>query len=159
MSISTHPTCCVTPRRSPSTSSFSKLVRVVDHTSLTTFSGEQKGLFTAGIMGFVFAPLQLYSKRADEIHKAAIEKIEANKDKYPPGLYEQYQIQIERLKEGAPGCEVVNVPGFLSFPNPPKPGKKYFSLLPAMNHQFSRGWTVSATPSRRKLVSHYVSRR
>ncbi|VDC02256.1 unnamed protein product [Peniophora sp. CBMAI 1063] len=102
---------------------------------------EQKGLFTAGIMGFSFGPLQLHSKRADEIHAAAIKKIEANKDKYPPGLWEQYQIQIQRLKDGAPGCEIVDVPGFLSFPNPPKPNKKYFSLLPAMNHQFSRGWT------------------
>ncbi|KZV71755.1 GMC oxidoreductase [Peniophora sp. CONT] len=102
---------------------------------------EQKGLFTAGIMGFSFGPLQLHSKRADEIHQAQIKKIEANKDKYPPGLYEQYQIQVQRLKDGAPGCEIVNVPGFLSFPNPPKPNKKYFSLLPAMNHQFSRGWT------------------
>ena len=122
--------------------------------TLISLSDEQKGLFTAGIMGFVFAPLQLYSKRANEIHQAAIKKLEANKDKYPPGLWEQYQIQIERLKEHAPGCEVVNVPGFLSFPNPPKPGKKYFSLLPAMNHQFSRGWTVRTTSSRRVILAH-----
>lgn len=141
---STQLTFSVTATLLRDTSSFSKNVWPISLLlSLTVCSDEQKGLFTAGIMGFSFQPLQAYSKRADEIHKAAIEKIEANKDKYPPGLYDQYKIQIQRLKDGAPGCELVNVPGFLSFPNPPKPGKKYFSILPAMNHQFSRGRAVS----------------
>ncbi|VDB94037.1 unnamed protein product [Peniophora sp. CBMAI 1063] len=109
---------------------------------------EQQGLYTTGLMGLAFGPLQMYSKRADEIQQAAIEKIEANKDKYPPGLYEQYRLQIQRLKEGAPGCEILNVPGYVSFQTLRTPGKKYFSLLPSMNHQFSRGRThiVSTDP-------------
>ncbi|VDC04865.1 unnamed protein product [Peniophora sp. CBMAI 1063] len=102
---------------------------------------EGKGLFTAGLMGLAFGPLKMFSDRADEIQRKAIEKIEANKDTYPPGLYEQYHLQIERLKEGAPGCEILTVPAFVSFHAPPKPGKKYFSLLPSLNHLFSRGST------------------
>ena len=113
---------------------------------LTRHSDEQKGLFTSGIMGSAFGPLQKYSKRADDIHQAVIEKIEANKDNFPPGLYEQYRIQIERLMERAPGCEILSFPAFGSFQRSPEFGKKYYSLLVAMNHQFSRGWTVSGHP-------------
>ncbi|THH05003.1 hypothetical protein EW146_g10019 [Bondarzewia mesenterica] len=64
-----------------------------------------EGIFTMGLMGFSFCPLQSYTKRADEIHKAAREKILAKADKYPPGLLEQYEIQLDRLSRAAPGCE------------------------------------------------------
>jgi len=59
----------------------------------------------------------MYSNRADAIHKEALANFEANEDSYPPGLREQLQIQFERLKDRAPGCELVTVPGFLSFPS------------------------------------------
>ncbi|KAI0030850.1 alcohol oxidase [Vararia minispora EC-137] len=100
---------------------------------------EGKGLFTTGILGFSFAPLQRYSPRADAIHREAIEKFENNKDQYPPGLRDQLKIQTDRLKSGGPGCELVTIPGFLSFPNPPKSSTKYWTVLSAQNHLFSRG--------------------
>ncbi|TFK47573.1 alcohol oxidase [Heliocybe sulcata] len=103
-----------------------------------------QGLFTMGMVGFCFVPLQMLSKRADEIHKAAKEKIRKNLDKYPVGLQEQYNIQLERLDRLSPGCEMIHFPGFLSRPNPPKEGKKYITVLSLMNHWFSRG-TIHAT--------------
>ncbi|TFK48618.1 alcohol oxidase [Heliocybe sulcata] len=98
-----------------------------------------EGLYTLGMVGFTFVPLQMLSKRADEIHEAAKEKIENNASKYSPQLREQYKIQLERLEKGAPGCEFISFPGFLSRPNPPKPGKRYLTILALMNHFFSRG--------------------
>lgn len=98
-----------------------------------------QGLFTMGMVGFCFVPLQMLSKRAEEIHKKAREKILKNEDKYPPGLLAQYRIQLERLERQSPGCEMIHFPGFLSRPNPPKEGKKYITMLSLMNHFFSRG--------------------
>ncbi|TFY75596.1 hypothetical protein EWM64_g8416 [Hericium alpestre] len=105
---------------------------------------KNEGCFSMGLMGYSSMPLQAYSPRADEIHKAAKDKILANKDKYGPGVFEQMKVHVDRLDRRAPGCEYVNFPGFLSFPNPPKPGKKYFTMLVAMNHMFSRG-TIHST--------------
>lgn len=84
-------------------------------------SAQGKGLFTMGLMGFAFAPLQSYSPDADAIHAAAEQHVlqSAKEGQYDntPGLLEQYKIQIERAKRLAPGCEIVNFPGFLSYPS------------------------------------------
>ncbi|TFK47587.1 alcohol oxidase [Heliocybe sulcata] len=100
---------------------------------------KNEGIYTLGMVGFSFVPLTMLSKRADAIYKAAKEKIEKNASKYPPGLLEQYRIQLERLDRGAPGCEFISFPGFLSRPNPPQPGKRYLTILVLQNHFFSRG--------------------
>ncbi|KAI0353068.1 GMC oxidoreductase [Trametes cingulata] len=96
------------------------------------------GIFTTGIIGFAFATLKQISPRADEIIKAAEEKIMKNANNYPPGLLEQYKISLERLKNGA-GCEFITFPGMCSRPNPPEKGKRYVSFYVALNHTFSRG--------------------
>jgi hypothetical protein len=88
-------------------------------------------------------PLEALSRRSEDIHGAVREKITKNADSYAPGLLEQYKIMLRRLDEGAPGCELISFPGFLSFPNPPKPNKKYITMLFALNHNFSRGTIVS----------------
>jgi hypothetical protein len=84
---------------------------------MTACSKVGKGLFTAGFTGFAFASLGMVSARADEIHRTAKKKIEANASKYPPGLLEQYEIQLERLNEGAPGIEFISHFGFASAPS------------------------------------------
>lgn len=66
-------------------------------------------------------PLAAVSLRADEIYDAVREKILKNAESYPPGLLEQYNTQIRRIEEQAPGCEFISFPGFASLPNPPKP--------------------------------------
>ncbi|KAH7915955.1 hypothetical protein BJ138DRAFT_1169640 [Hygrophoropsis aurantiaca] len=104
-----------------------------------------EGAFTLGITGFAFTSLASISDRAQSIYEAAREKIKANWNSYSPGLQDQYKIQLERLENASP-CEIILVPGFLSFPNPPAPGKKYITILFALNHNFSRG-TIHATSS------------
>ncbi|KAA1466849.1 alcohol oxidase [Dentipellis sp. KUC8613] len=98
-----------------------------------------EGVFSTGLTSFSFGPLQSYSDRADEIQKAAKENILRNADSYPPGLLEQYKVQIDRMERLAAGVEIVMITGFLAFPNPPVPGKRYFSPLTVMNHNLSRG--------------------
>jgi len=99
-----------------------------------------EGLFTRlAIVGFCYAPLQKYTEKADSIHEAVSKEIEEKKDSYPPGLYEQYLVQLDRLRRGGPGCEIVGVPGFYSAPNLPRAGKKYWTLCVMLNNQFGRG--------------------
>jgi hypothetical protein len=59
----------------------------------------------------------MISSRADEIHRAAKKKIEEDVSKYPPGLMEQYKVQLERLDGGAPGVEFTSIIGFASAPS------------------------------------------
>ncbi|EGN92588.1 hypothetical protein SERLA73DRAFT_190954 [Serpula lacrymans var. lacrymans S7.3] len=112
-----------------------------------------EGAFTAGICEFAFMTLQSISDRAEEIKKSAREKLAKNWSTYSAGLRDQYEIQLERL-ENAAGCEVILVPGFFTIPNPPVPGKKYFTILFALNHNFSRG-TIHATSADPNVDSEF----
>ncbi|KIM67333.1 GMC oxidoreductase [Scleroderma citrinum Foug A] len=99
------------------------------------------GAFTLGISGLAFVPLQVISDRGDDIINAARKKFE-ERATYPPGLKEQYELQLnrmERTENRAAHCEVILYPGFLSHPNPPEQGKKYFTICLGTNHPFSRG--------------------
>ncbi|KZT28136.1 GMC oxidoreductase [Neolentinus lepideus HHB14362 ss-1] len=106
-----------------------------------------QGVYTTGIVGFAFAPLSAYSRSAAEnLYSAMKDKVDRETARYgKPGLKEMIDIQLERLERGAPSCEIISFPGFLGFPAPPKPGKKYISILVAMNHNFSRGTIHSTT--------------
>jgi hypothetical protein len=68
-------------------------------------------------MGISFVPLDLLSPRAATIREQMTERVRANADKYPPGLKEQYDIQIERLERGAPACELMASSGCNSGPS------------------------------------------
>ncbi|TFY67647.1 hypothetical protein EVJ58_g1480 [Rhodofomes roseus] len=105
-----------------------------------------EGLYTRGIIAFAFTAPNQISPLADTIYQKTKAKIEANKGKFPPGLLEQYNIQLDRLKRGAPGCELICIPGYLSGPAPPAEGKSYLTILAAVNHCFSRG-TIHSTSS------------
>ncbi|KAL6309726.1 alcohol oxidase [Sparassis latifolia] len=98
------------------------------------------GLYTIGIIGFAFVTPQMISCKVDTIKQAAKINIMKNADTYPPGLMEQYKIQLEQLEKGiVPSCELISYPGMLSGSNLPAEGKRYVSILAAMNHCFSRG--------------------
>ncbi|TFY79937.1 hypothetical protein EWM64_g4073 [Hericium alpestre] len=101
--------------------------------------GEGKDLFSTGLSGIAYGSLYDYSDRAEEIYKAAKETLLKNADGYPPGLLEQYKIQIERMERKAPGLEMVVIPGFLSAPNTPESAKKYYTILLINNQCQSRG--------------------
>ncbi|CCM01756.1 uncharacterized protein FIBRA_03822 [Fibroporia radiculosa] len=109
-----------------------------------------RGIFTKGVVGFGFAPLQMFSDKAEDIHTKIEEKIAMSKNKFPPGLMEQYKVQLDRLHRGAPGCEFITIPGHLSSPHQPVAGKRYITILAAMNHCFSRGTIHSASADPQK---------
>ncbi|KAI0921212.1 hypothetical protein AcW2_006258 [Taiwanofungus camphoratus] len=108
------------------------------------------GIYTIGIIGFAFVPLQMLSSKADSIFQAAKERITKNTAAYPPGLLDQYKIQIDRWQKGVPGCEIISFPGFLSAPNAPAEGRRYLTMLVAMNHCLSRGTIHCASADPRK---------
>ncbi|KAF5336807.1 hypothetical protein D9758_015848 [Tetrapyrgos nigripes] len=113
---------------------------------------EGKGLHTIGVTNLTYMPLSAFCgiERAKEIYAAEKKKIaeELKSGLYPPGLKEQYDLLLEVLDperpEGHPSVEIIGFPGYQSFPKAPIPGKKYYSLCSAINHNFSRG-TVHAT--------------
>lgn len=69
-----------------------------------------------GIIGFAFASLEMFSKNADGIYEKAKEAITKKMASLPPGLKEQYEMQLNRLKT-APGCEFISIPGGMSQPS------------------------------------------
>ncbi|KAI0067077.1 GMC oxidoreductase [Artomyces pyxidatus] len=99
---------------------------------------EGRGLFTVGLANLTHLPLSAVSTRASEIHSAFSKKISAGTYAGTPGRAEILNVQLEIAQKGA-DVELISFPGFLSYPNPPEPGKKYISLCPAINHLFSRG--------------------
>lgn len=127
------------------------------------YSAEGKGEFGSGITSFAYIPLSLANPHgaAGLIEKAtkSVEALKADKN-IPPGRAEQYDIQLQRLKDDKlPDFEFVGFPGF--FPAycecygkshiienlsatsvTPQPGKKYISMLFILNHPFSRGTIV-----------------
>ncbi|KAI0072987.1 alcohol oxidase [Panus rudis PR-1116 ss-1] len=116
------------------------------------------GLFTIGIIGFTFASLDQVSPKASEVIKKAKEQITKKMESASPSLRDQWKIQLERLDRGAPGVEYCSVPGLLSWPNPPEPGKRYLSILSCTNHFFSRGTvhSISSDPNEEPEIDpHY----
>ena len=76
----------------------------------TSRSGQ--GLHTSGIVNYNFLPLKFISERTDSIIATVKEHINRNADNYPPGLLDQYIIQLRRLEKGTPGCEIIGSPAY-----------------------------------------------
>jgi hypothetical protein len=76
-----------------------------------------KGLHTGGLVGFAFVPIDAISSRASDLVRETTERVRAKKDKVSPGLNAQHDILLERYERGAPGCELMVVPGFNSAPS------------------------------------------
>ncbi|KAJ3556844.1 hypothetical protein NM688_g1797 [Phlebia brevispora] len=117
------------------------------------------GVFTTGLVSFVFLPLDKITspERAAEIYAMGQNILRRMIENGAPRAHiEQTEILLERLKPGgsrrSPGCEIINFPGFIpgGIPNAPEPGKRYLSILMALNHNFSRGTihSVSSDPKK-----------
>ena len=119
------------------------------------------------------------TERAQELYAMAKGRVEKReREGAPPGRIEQDKILLSRFEPGgthrSPGCEIINFPGFIPggqpstwhfhlYPgkrthvrmtgvaDPPGPGKKYLSILVAVNHLFSRGTIVSDSLRRLSL--------
>ncbi|KAF9259119.1 alcohol oxidase [Marasmius fiardii PR-910] len=104
------------------------------------------GLYTTGLTNIAWLPLSEVTPRSDRLFEEEKKQIEEDirNNKYPPGLIEQYRIQLERVQNGIPSSEFASLAGFLSMAKPPLPNKRYFTLFSLLNYGFSRG-TIHAS--------------
>lgn len=102
--------------------------------------------------GITYLPLQLVSERASYIIERQTAKIQGEAATYPPGLKEQYDIQLDILRNSQiPDLEIMLLP--VSFAAP-FIGKPYISLPIVVSHPFARG-TIhisSADPKATPLI-------
>lgn len=89
-----------------------------------------------------YIPLQTASDRADALIAKLKAKLEKNRDKYPPGLFDQYEVQLQLLQDkDTPDFEIVMLP--FAFPAPfPEPDKPHCNIFPQLMRPFSRGTIV-----------------
>jgi len=76
-------------------------------------STKGEGVFTMGVVSFIFAPLSSLSPKAQEIKSEARNNIESEiaAGKYAPSLIEQYKIIFDRFDQ-VPSCEIIGFPGY-----------------------------------------------
>ncbi|KAK0457793.1 uncharacterized protein EV420DRAFT_1687599 [Desarmillaria tabescens] len=100
-----------------------------------------EGVFSMGIVNFAFLPLSTLSPNSDAIYSATINSIKEKIDqgRYSVGATETLKMQIQKVERNALDCEITTLPGFLSGPNPPRPGRKHFNIFCMNNSLFSRG--------------------
>ncbi|KAI0369826.1 GMC oxidoreductase [Pilatotrama ljubarskyi] len=99
--------------------------------------GDASGPLAVALTGPTFLPLQVFSDRADDIIAAQERKLAAVADTLAPGMKEQYDLQLEMLKNpSVPDLEILVFP--FSIP-PNDSGKPFVGILPSIGHPFSRG--------------------
>ena len=106
---------------------------------------KHEGLYQLGIGCMAFAPLKtlLTEPRVKSLIAEQRKKIEERAGSLPPGLKEQYDIQLEVLESGeGADIEIAHVPGYIFPVGTSEPGKSYMAMVAAMNHNFSRGSVV-----------------
>ncbi|KAI0929980.1 hypothetical protein AcV5_006805 [Taiwanofungus camphoratus] len=99
---------------------------------------DMAGPLSICLTGVTFLPVQTFSDKAASIIQQQGAKIRKEAASYPPGLKEQYDVQMEILKDPkVPDMEIVIFP-FSVVPGK-NPGKPYMMILPSIAHPFSRG--------------------
>ncbi|KAJ2925508.1 hypothetical protein H1R20_g11585, partial [Candolleomyces eurysporus] len=104
---------------------------------------EGKGLHRTGLTSFAFLPLTTRdpvgtAKLIENLEKDIKERID--RGEIPPALAKQYEIQLATLKDdGLPDMELIIFPGYFMPKEAPAPGKRFVSMLIALNHPISRG--------------------
>ncbi|KAJ3735624.1 GMC oxidoreductase-domain-containing protein, partial [Lentinula guzmanii] len=119
-----------------------------------------QGIYMTGIVNMASFPLQRITSEAKALYDAEKSRIcrDIQEGKYPPGLAEQYEIQLQYNQNDALDCELVSLSGSLSGPNLPRPGKKYYTIIGFLNHNFSRGSVHSSSNNPRhppQMDPHY----
>ncbi|KAL0061374.1 hypothetical protein AAF712_011772 [Marasmius tenuissimus] len=111
-----------------------------------TPSSKGEGSYASGITNMAWIPFSDITSKADALYAQQGQRIreDAKNGVYPPGLMDQYEIQLQRFQDRAYLAEFCDIPGFFALDKPPLPGKKYFALFAFLNHPFSRG-TIHAS--------------
>ncbi|PCH34771.1 GMC oxidoreductase [Wolfiporia cocos MD-104 SS10] len=87
--------------------------------------------------GTTMMSLHTVTDKADAFIEKQRRKIERESNTYPPGLMEQYEMQLKLYEDRkVPNVEIMLFPFSLA---PDTSGKPHIMLLPAVNHPFSRG--------------------
>ncbi|KAK1219629.1 hypothetical protein PQX77_017641 [Marasmius sp. AFHP31] len=100
-----------------------------------------EGAYATGITNIAWVPFSDITTKADALYEQQGRRIreDAKNGVYPPGLTEQYEVQLQRFQDRAYLSEFANIPGFFALDKPPIPGKKYFAFFAFLNHPFTRG--------------------
>ncbi|KAH9928320.1 GMC oxidoreductase [Fomitopsis serialis] len=103
----------------------------------------EENLHRLGVNACIYTPIQTTSPNdASSIIERTEAFIEEKKRSgtLPPGLAEQWDIQLRILKDGSlPDIEAIIFPGWLTFISTPEAGKSYATNLCVTQHPFSRG--------------------
>lgn len=104
--------------------------------------------FELAFSSISMVPLQTFADKAAEIVQRAKDAIAHDADRLPPGLKEQYDLQLKLLEDPAiPDFEILHMP--FMFPTPlPEPDKPYITLICILSRPFSRGTIVRTVPAR-----------
>jgi len=87
--------------------------------------------------GLTFLPIQSFSDRATSVILRHMQEMVTDSQNYPPGLKEQYKIQMELLKNvNFPDCEVILFPFSRRQTDLTR---KFITILPTLSHPWSRG--------------------
>ncbi|KAK0488727.1 GMC oxidoreductase-domain-containing protein [Armillaria novae-zelandiae] len=107
-----------------------------------------QGVFTMGIVNFAFLSLSDLTSRSGSIYAETVESVKEkiSQGRYSPGASETLRMQIQKVERNCLDCEITTLPAFFSVPNPPRKGKKYFTIFCFNNSFFSRG-TAHVTSS------------
>ncbi|CCM05473.1 uncharacterized protein FIBRA_07694 [Fibroporia radiculosa] len=104
--------------------------------------------FSLTMTGLTFLPIQSFIDSSTALIEKQASLIAQNAARYPPGLKEQYEIQLEHLKDpGVPDVEIIVAPFCFT---PPSPNKPYIVLSVCTGSPFSRG-TIHITSTDPKV--------
>jgi len=122
---------------------------------------KQQGLFTMGLAGVTFVPLQKTMTDPEPLISAQRSKLERNykEGMISEGLWEQYQMQLKRLENpNSVDVEYTGVPVFFTPISKPEAGKAYTTVFSVLKHLFSRGSVHAASkdPLQKQIMDpHY----
>ncbi|KAF8877062.1 GMC oxidoreductase [Gymnopilus junonius] len=109
-----------------------------------------KGLLRFGVTSAAYFPFSIINWKEFPVLIDNLEAELATQQKsgmLPPGLEEQFRIQISALRDNAiPDCEILCFPGLNSRKVLPEANKSYVTPMVLLNHPFSRG-TIHAESS------------
>lgn len=80
-------------------------------------SAKNQGIHRTGITSVAYLPNTfIYTNdEAQTLVERQVNRVKRDRDLYPPGLHEQYQLQLEALENDAiPDLEILAFPGFYS---------------------------------------------
>ncbi|KAH9947119.1 GMC oxidoreductase [Amylocystis lapponica] len=118
------------------------------------------GPLSLALNGLAFVPAQAFSDRIASLIEQQSAKIATESASYPPGLKEQYEVQLDLLKnERVPETELMVNPFLLFNPELADSKKPFVQIIPSTAHPWSRGsiHVSSADPKAQPAINpHYM---